>query len=231
MRVTEPVTISRADVPPVAASLARAFADDPLMAHLLPDPGRRRQRSAVLFSSVLRSQHLRHGACFTDDGRHGAALWDSPGHWRMSPGEIVRSTPGALRALRTNLIRATTVLTAMERQHPREPHWYLAVLGTDPEYQGRGIASALMAPILRRCDEGGVGAYLESSHERNVPFYRRHGFEVTTELHLPRGPTVWPMWRDPRPPERPEPNEATSKRDEPRGRGTGPGGPTAGGPR
>ena len=95
--------------------------------------------------------------------------------------------------------RAVRGVETIERAHPREPHYYLAVLGTDPDEQGRGIGSALMQPVLEMCDRDVVPAYLESSKERNVDFYARHGFRVTDELVLPEGPPVWPMWRDPRP--------------------------------
>jgi GNAT superfamily N-acetyltransferase len=69
------------------------------------------------------------------------------------------------------------------------------VLGTDPRYQGKGIGSALLAPVLEQCDAEGLPAYLESTKERNVPFYARHGFEVTESFRVGGGPTVWGMWR------------------------------------
>ncbi|MHB1538359.1 MAG: GNAT family N-acetyltransferase [Solirubrobacteraceae bacterium] len=75
--------------------------------------------------------------------------------------------------------------------------WYLAVLGTDPESQGRGLGSGALTPVLRGCDADGVCAYLESSKERNIDFYARHGFRVRRELQLPRGPKLWAMWREP----------------------------------
>jgi hypothetical protein len=56
----------------------------------------------------------------------------------------------------------------------------------------------MLRPVLEQCDSDGVAAYLESSKERNIDFYARHGFRVTRELRLPRGPRVWPMWREPR---------------------------------
>jgi hypothetical protein len=43
-----------------------------------------------------------------------------------------------------------------------------------------------------------VPAYLETGTERNVSFYVRHGFRVTEELTLPKGPPMWLMWREPR---------------------------------
>jgi ribosomal protein S18 acetylase RimI-like enzyme len=89
----------------------------------------------------------------------------------------------------------------VERLHPKgPPHWYLGVLGTRKKAQGRGVGSSLLAPVLDRCDDEGIPAYLESSKHSNIAFYRRHGFEVTGEIPLPfGGPSVWSMWRDPRP--------------------------------
>jgi GNAT superfamily N-acetyltransferase len=88
-------------------------------------------------------------------------------------------------------------LEDIDRAHPSTPHYYLAILGTDPDAQGRGIGSALLQPTLETCDRDAIPAYLESSKERNVDFYARHGFRVTGELQMPDGPRVWPMWRDP----------------------------------
>jgi GNAT superfamily N-acetyltransferase len=75
------------------------------------------------------------------------------------------------------------------------------VLGTDTAHQGKGIGSSLLAPILATCDEEGLPAYLESSKESNIPFYNRHGFEVSGEVKAKDGPTLWPMYREPRPPQ------------------------------
>lgn len=54
---------------------------------------------------------------------------------------------------------------------------------------------ANLEPVLRRCDEGGVPAYVESSSERNLTLYERHGFRVTDAIRVPRGPCVWSLWR------------------------------------
>jgi hypothetical protein len=34
----------------------------------------------------------------------------------------------------------------------------------------------------------------------NIPIYQSFGFEVTGEIRLPDGPTLWPMWRKARGP-------------------------------
>ncbi len=94
--------------------------------------------------------------------------------------------------------RALNLMIEMAAVHPTEPHWYLAGLGTHPDWQRCGIASAVLAPVLDHCDVEGVPAYLETQKEHNVPFYRRHGFEVIGTKQLSDGaPNMWLMWREP----------------------------------
>jgi ribosomal protein S18 acetylase RimI-like enzyme len=146
-------------------------------------------------------RHLQHPTVITADGHPGAAYWDPPGHWKTNLLDMVGMAPFMVRGMRHRIPRAMKGLGLIEKAHARHPeHYYLAVLGTRPDRQGSGIGSALMQPILDTCDAEGIGAYLESSKEANIPFYRRHGFEVVEVLHLPKGPDLWPMWREPRAP-------------------------------
>lgn len=102
------------------------------------------------------------------------------------------------RILGSRMPRAMRAMTVLESNHPEEPHYYLPFLGVAPEWQGRGIGAALMCPMLSRCDNGRVFAYLEASSPRNRVLYERHGFAVTQEFRLGKGsPPLWRMWREP----------------------------------
>jgi len=186
-----------ADRPAAAATLARAFFDDPVMRWLFPWKNRRLKILEAFFDSSLRI-YLRHDEVelYGDDG--AAALWAPPGKWKVGPLEIVRFMPQLVPVMRSSAIRGLRVLTHVEKHHPKAPHEYLAVLGTDPVYQGKGIGSALLRSMLERCDRDGIPSYLESSSEDSKRLYLRHGYQVTRELPLPPdGPPVWLMWRNP----------------------------------
>jgi GNAT superfamily N-acetyltransferase len=186
------------DVEAVAACLARAFADDPVMLHLFGDRPDIVRRLTLFFGTDVR-RRLRTGhPVWTNDDRTAAACWAPPEEWRTPISAFFRTAPVMIRIIGRRIVPALQALQAVEKAHPETPHWYLAELGTDPEHQGKGHGAAVMAPVLDRCDTEGLPAYLESSKERNVPYYRRFGFEVTDEIQLPKGPVVWGMWRDPR---------------------------------
>jgi GNAT superfamily N-acetyltransferase len=181
----------------VGRALSLAFEDDPVMAFLFPDAGSRCRRLRGFYDLVI-PLLARHGHVHADEGRHAAAVWQAPSPPR--PGRVGNAWL-ALRmilSLRGSIGRAGALNATILPAHLSEPHWYLALLGTEPSHQGRGLGSALLAPTLLRCDQERQLAYLESSKASNVPFYERHGFEVQGELRIPDGPSVWPMLRRPR---------------------------------
>ncbi len=187
-----------ADVAGISRALGAAFADDPVMSWLINDAARRPGVLAGNFRLLLEEIWLEHEATYTTVGTAGAAIWDPPGKWSVSIPRQIGLLPRALRVWGRRLPRALLTLAKLERGHPTRSHYYLAVLGVEPESQGRGLGSALMFPILHRCDADGVPAYLEASSPRNRALYELHGFEVTREFQVGSGaPPVWGMWRDP----------------------------------
>ena len=201
MSIGAPPAVRRAttqDLESVTATLARAFEDDPVMEWFFPDPAVRAKRIERLFELRVESL-LGQEETYTTDDHLGAAVWAQPNRWEMPP------LSGLLLTLRMlPLTRGRTPLlargwTMIDAEHPPEPHYYLAILGTEPGAQGSGVGSALLQPVLDDCDRNEIPAYLESSKESNLAFYGRHGFRVTGEMDLPEGPHIWLMWRDPRP--------------------------------
>jgi GNAT superfamily N-acetyltransferase len=192
----------RADVRALSRMLGRAFHDDPVMLWMLPDDRSRAAALPRLFAALTRHHHLAGGgvevAC-DEAVVGGAALWDPPNRWRQSRRAQLAMLPSLVRTFGARSAAAREVVRSIERRHPAEPHWYLAVLGTDPSVRGKGFGQALMQSRLSCCDADHAPAYLESSKADNVPYYERFGFTVTGEITLPNGgPTLWPMWRDPR---------------------------------
>jgi ribosomal protein S18 acetylase RimI-like enzyme len=177
--------------------LARAFDDDPVMRWVFPRTHTRERYGGAFFSwSLWRCADQ--GVTWTADDLTGAAVWALPDRWRVTLSQLARLTRATGRGLAWRAPLVMWGLGNVERQHLREQHLYLAVLGVEPERQGGGLGSALLAPGLELCDREGLPAYLETGNERNLAFYGRHGFRTTGRLTLPRGPPLWLMRRDPR---------------------------------
>jgi ribosomal protein S18 acetylase RimI-like enzyme len=195
------VTATKADLHEVAYTLGRAFFDDPVMTWLLPEAGRRAKGSPIMFATMGRHHYLPAGGIeYATDGTNtaAAAMWAPPGKWETSRWTDLRMLPGYFRAGGTRMKHGLAVDELMKQNHPEEPHWYLAFIGSDPTYRGGGYGHALMSAGLARADAEHAPAYLESSNPDNLGYYERFGFEVTGELVVPDGPTLWPMWRQPR---------------------------------
>ena len=188
-----------ADAPRLAQTLASAFQDDPVIAWIFPDQRRRRAVLAAFMEFRLRNLAFPHDQVWTTTDGAAAAVWfPPPGRWPLPLPQRLRLLPALVRFLG---LRTASILGGLERMEARHPqdraHWYLFILGTEQAAQGRGLGSAMLAHMLARVDADGMPAYLESSSERNLALYGRHGFEITSEVVIPGGPKIWPMWREP----------------------------------
>ncbi|NEW39952.1 GNAT family N-acetyltransferase [Nocardia cyriacigeorgica] len=193
----------RDEIGPLSHTLAAAFHEDPVSVWLWPDPERRAAGLPRFFGAMTRHHHFATGGVdIALDGSGaigGAALWNPPGRWHHSTLSELLMLPQFARAMGTRLLAGKRMGDTITARHPHEPHWYLAVIGSDPAQRGRGYGHALLRARLDHCDREQVPAYLESSNESNIGYYERFGFEVTDTITTPDdGPTLWAMWRRPR---------------------------------
>lgn len=193
---------SPAEIPDLAAVLARAFVRDPFFSYLAGEASERSQRMRDGWAGILRHAAAGLSETWTTDRRAGVALWIPPDRRASSMVDSLRLIPALARLTGWRRLReasaAMELLEKRRRTHAPTPHYYLSALGVEPDLQGTGIGSALIAPTLAAADNAGMPAYLETATARNVLLYERHGFDVVEELILPRTDVHgWLMLRPP----------------------------------
>ena len=188
-------TVTEADLAAVTSTLDVAFFDDPVLCWWIPEDHRRRDILPAFFRLIV-EVHFPLGAIYGSDEMNATAVWVPPGR-QPTADEMAALVPLFAEATEEYADRLFATLERMDALHPTEAHWYLFFLGTVPQWQSRGLGSALMRAVLEACDRDSIPAYLEATSERNKQLYLRHGFEVTGEMPLGDGVSLWPMWRAP----------------------------------
>jgi GNAT superfamily N-acetyltransferase len=187
------VTVRRAtasDIGHAADVLADAYAENPLIVWFFPGEPSRRAHSVSLFAGLLTGALPSGLVSVTLDG-WGVAAWTPPIEGPEAPRR---------RTDNWNADRRATTLAAMAAARPETPHYYLAAVGVNAASRRWGLGSALLAPVLERCDATSTPAYLENSDPANHAFYERHGFVDVGPISTGTGgPLLTGMWRDPRP--------------------------------
>jgi len=189
---------AKAESGAAAEILARAFARDPVLTAFFQEDPIDTARLARYFELECRVGFAGYGEVWLDDDRLGAALWRRPGGYPEPLRVQLGMLPRYIRTFPRGFLRASRAMTAVARQHPKKPHWYLMAVGVVHEATGQGRGSALLEPVLQRCDVEGVPAYLEASREDNARLYARLGFEQRDEIEIFEGVRVRPMWREPK---------------------------------
>lgn len=193
MTTTLTMTEPTVDRDRAVAALVTAFSADPVIRWLYPDPGRYLRFFPRLLD-LYGGDAFVAGTAEVDPDHTGVALWLAPD---------ATFDDDALAALFEESVdthrrgAVMELLDEMGAHHPTDPVWYLPFIGVDPQAQGRGVGSQLLAAGLARADRDGLSAYLEASTPRNRALYQRHGFEVVGELRAGDSPPLWPMVRLP----------------------------------
>ncbi len=176
------------------AVLTLAFCSDPPCRWVWPDP-QQYLEAFPRFARAFGGAAIDHGTAYYYEGFFGAALWLPPG---VGPDEA--SLARVIQDTVADKLKGAmfSMFEQMGAFHPREAHWHLPLIGVDPAHQGKGFGSALLSHVLRMCDGQKVSAYLEATSPRNVPLYKRHGFEALGRIQVADSPAVVPMLRKPR---------------------------------
>jgi len=196
------IRLKKADIKTAARVLARAFHDYPLSAYFFPDESERRRKQPAMFRTLIR-RGLKYGEVYATSLKlEGVAVWfpyNSRRHntwWsNIMSGRFAIQFILGMETLKRQKAFGEYAAAVRKRIAPF-PHWYLQLLGVDPEYQGQGFSSRLLKPMFSRMDKEGLPCFLETQSEKNVTLYEHLGFRVVEEGIIPgSGIRSWAMLR------------------------------------
>ena len=128
---------------------------------------------------------LQFGDVWISDDQNGCALIMIPDRKHFSLQSILWDIKLAFGA-----IGIRRVLKVMSREakvkahHPKNNVCYLWFIGVDPHHQNDGIGSKLLLEIIKKYEQDGLPIYLETSVDRNIPWYTRYGFEIFQSIEF-----------------------------------------------
>lgn len=200
--MTRVVPMTDAHLDRVGAIMARSFHDEPVMQYTLPDPERRPGQIRWLFGKIAQYA-IRHGLAYTTEDVRGFSIWLAPGDPDMQVLRLIRlgvATAPARLGLKSlfRLMHFSRIKDGIHHQAAPHPHWYLLMIGVDPDAQGSGIGGAMVKPVFEIADADGLDCYLETAIENNTKIFGKYGFETAVEADvLPGELHLWGMVRRP----------------------------------
>ena len=182
------------DVARIAATLTLAAATSRWTRWALPEDGRVQRLTRWHELAAHRGVATR--TAWVGEEVTSVALWRAPdGAPDTAPlpsdvrTALERELP-ALSAHRAGVVADTDRRVAAAL--PEGPHWQLLHLATRPTARRKGLASAVLAPALTRCDADGVPAAAATYSWAAASYLRSEGFEVTAKLETADG--AMPVW-------------------------------------
>lgn len=175
----------------------RAFAADPLIRWMFPDDPTFEEFGPIFFGFQFDAR-IDTGEVWCTDDVATVAMWDAPAASSSGPRDSTHWETMVVKLQAETQLRLEHLGAAVGPHQLEEPHWYLGILATHPDWQRQGLGRTVLKPVLDRADADGHTSVLLTESPENVAFYRAIGFDVVAEPDIPGGPPVWVMHRPPR---------------------------------
>jgi GNAT superfamily N-acetyltransferase len=192
--------LTRADKIAAAEVLAAAFRDYPVMRYVLKDAGDSYDNHLkALCGFFCEKRLIQEGPLLGI--KEGADLVAAAG---ITAPDGQRWPPG----LRKEYDKLAEIIggAAIERNDgfeqvliplvPREPHYYLGIIGVRPEHQKKGYAGQLLERLheMSSANPLSTGVCLSTEEQVNLSLYQHFGYEIVGEADLGRFKS-WCMFR------------------------------------
>jgi len=182
--------------------LSQAFHNDPLMLYLFPDSTERENKLPSMMELLLRIG-IKYGIVHTTSPKlEGIAVWFPSNKAKVTTwmgllnGGISYFFKHGSKAVKKQN-RFYNYIYSVHKHLIPSHHWYLSIIGINPQCQGKGLSRVLFDSMLNKIDDQNIPCFLDTNNEKNLPIYARFGFKILKEYEIPGTSIVnWAMIRE-----------------------------------
>ena len=162
--------------------LARSFDDNKSVNYIVKQDKKRSQRMKKLMEYSFDVCNL-FGDIFLSEDKKGCALIVVPDKKKTTFKSILLDVKLVLSVIGlSNVKKAMSRESKINKLHPKEPVYYLWFIGVDPAEQNKGIGTSLLKEIIAEAKKKQRPIYLETSTPKNIPWYEKFGFIIYDKL-------------------------------------------------
>lgn len=165
----------------VAGILAKSFEKNQSVNYILKQDKARRKRVKYLMEYSYRICS-KFGKIILSEDKTACALLLYPEQKRVTFQSIVWDIQLVFRCIGIKkILRTLRRESLIKRLQPKEPMTHVWFIGVDPQEQNKGKGSLLLKSILEKSKKEKRMVCLETSTLKNLPWYKKMGFEIYHE--------------------------------------------------
>lgn len=185
-----------------ANTLFHAFSEDPLISWIFENEKAYQEKGIAIFETWIKYAIL-YGKAFKTNHFESVAIRRKPGDvkftlWRVFRSGILKTSKILGKESFERLMSFDDLATKEKQKNlGNRLFWYCWSVGTLPQYQHKGYASALMKHTFELARKDNLPCYLETSSERSKDVHLSKGYKVLSTFQLPNSNfTIYTMLKE-----------------------------------